>query len=66
MYKNDGEVVLAASDSRHDKYHDWILDSDFSRYLVNDERLLIDGEDCNDEVSLADNEKVRLCKVCSD
>uniref|UniRef100_A0AAV1V3T6 CCHC-type domain-containing protein n=1 Tax=Peronospora matthiolae TaxID=2874970 RepID=A0AAV1V3T6_9STRA len=57
-----GHLKIDCSDNLN---YDWILDSGARRHLVNDDRLLIDAEICNDVVSQADNEKVGLSKVGS-
>ena len=55
--------VIAANDAVGIERGYWILDSGVSRHLFSDERLLLNAKDCNDEVSLADGEKLKLTKV---
>ena len=60
---SDKEVILDVQDSCNDSRNDWLLNSGASLHLVNDERLLLDARDCDDEVLLADDEKLALTKV---
>ena len=55
--------MLAANDAIDINRGDWILESDASRQLVNDESLLIDSNACVHEIATADGESLRLTRV---
>ena len=60
-----GGFVLAANDAIGVNRGDWILDSDASKHLVNDESLLIQPAACVHEIVMADGESLRLTRVGS-
>lgn len=63
--KSKREMVLAVTDTGDKDRGDWILDSNASRHLVNDETLLIDSSVCSQEIAMDDGESLHLTRVGS-
>ena len=55
-----GGFMLTRNDAIGINRDDWILDSDASRHLVNDESLLIGSTACVHEIAMADGESLQL------
>ena len=63
--RSKGKMVFAVSYKRDSDRGDWMHDSGASRYLVNDDTLLINSAASSHEIAMADGESLHLMRVSS-